>query len=191
MSPGARSTGFLFAVALLLGAFVWLYELRGSPAREAQHARELRVFPGLAAKDVSELTVASPDGGSVTARRVADGWRITSPVDFPGVASAFEAMAHSISAMERGVAMRWLERAALGGSTRAAYALGNIHGEGMGTPVDQGRAWFWMQRAVTDPELVGADSYRDVVESRLTPQDRAAAELLESKQAPRKAPADE
>ena len=45
MNP--RTTGILFLVALLLGAFIYFYEIRGGERRQEAEAEAKRLFAGL------------------------------------------------------------------------------------------------------------------------------------------------
>ena len=49
MNP--RSTAILFVVALLLGAFVYFYEIEGEPDRREAEESSRRVFAGIEASD--------------------------------------------------------------------------------------------------------------------------------------------
>ena len=96
---GLRGIGILLLVAALLAAFVYFYEIRGRPAREQASQAEGRIFAGLEANEVDELTITRPDVPGVRAARRERGWQILEPVDFPGAPGVLDAIARSLAEM--------------------------------------------------------------------------------------------
>jgi len=92
-----RGTAILALVALSLGAFVYFYELRGEPRRARARESELRVFPGLEAGDIGELSVTTSDGRGARAERRASQWQIVEPVRFPGDDVTLDGMAQTLA----------------------------------------------------------------------------------------------
>lgn len=80
-----RSTVILGGVALLLGAWVWLVEVRGERSRVEREADARQVL-ALEADDVTRLRVPLEGGGDARLRRDADDperWSLESPVAYP------------------------------------------------------------------------------------------------------------
>jgi hypothetical protein len=97
MSP--RTTGLLLLVTLGLSAFVYFYEIRGEPAREAAADAERQLFSGLTAEEVRTIEIAGPEGTRARATRAAGAWRLSEPVDAPADSASLEAMARALVAM--------------------------------------------------------------------------------------------
>lgn len=77
----SSATTLLAALAVALGLYVWLVEIRGSVEREQAAAAERRVL-GVRADAITELELPLTDGGR--ALLVRDGaWRLASPLEFP------------------------------------------------------------------------------------------------------------
>lgn len=79
MNP--RSTGILLLVAAALGAFVWLYEIRGGEERKEAEAKAKRLFPDVEADAVQSLAFRTSDGSDVRLEKRGEEWRIVAPVD--------------------------------------------------------------------------------------------------------------
>jgi len=99
MNP--RTTGILALVALLLGAFVYLYEIEGDVAREAEREDEKRIFPGLEAGDVDALELTTTDGVAARFERREGAWRIVVPTEGRGDATALDAIASALVQLAR------------------------------------------------------------------------------------------
>ncbi len=82
MNP--RTTGVLLLVAAALAAFVYVYEVRGGEERRDAEQAAKRIFPGIAATDVSWIELTTTDGQAARAERQDGAWRVVSPVAFPG-----------------------------------------------------------------------------------------------------------
>ena len=82
MNP--RNTGLLLLVAAALGAFVYLYEVRGGEQRKDAELASKRLFPGLQASDVAWIALTTTDGKPARAERKNGAWQIVEPLAFPG-----------------------------------------------------------------------------------------------------------
>ena len=91
MNP--RTTGILLVVALLLGSFVWFYEIEGEEGRRDAEDRKKRVFPDVESEQVEWLELRTTDDRSVRAERSDGGWRLVAPLPFPGDDFALDAVA--------------------------------------------------------------------------------------------------
>jgi TPR repeat protein len=71
-------------------------------------------------------------------------------------------------------AVFWYRKAAEQGNPTAQFNLGLKYANGQGVPRDDQQAYFWWLLASASGELDSV-SNRDIVEARLTPEQRAAA----------------
>ncbi|MGH0038040.1 MAG: DUF4340 domain-containing protein [Myxococcota bacterium] len=95
MNP--RSTAVLFVVALLLGAFVYLYEIEGEEGRlEAEEAGK-RVFADLEQEDIWGVELTTTDDREARLESRDGEWRVVSPVDFPADEIAADAIASTLA----------------------------------------------------------------------------------------------
>lgn len=92
-----RTTAILFAIALALGAFVYLYEIRGGEARKAAEERSKQLFPEIEAADVTALWFETQDGQSARLERHEGTWRLVEPIRFAAEETAVEGMASSLA----------------------------------------------------------------------------------------------
>ena len=92
-----RTTGILFLIALALGAFVYLYEIRGEKGREEAEESSRRLFPQLESDAIDELRLTTAEGDEIRALREEVHWRIVAPVNFPGDDVSFDAMASGLA----------------------------------------------------------------------------------------------
>ena len=72
-------------------------------------------------------------------------------------------------------ALHWLRKSADQGNASAQYNLGVMYRNGRGVPKDDQQAYFWWLLASVSGHAE-AVKHRDLVETRLTPQQRAAAQ---------------
>ena len=72
-------------------------------------------------------------------------------------------------------AVFWFRKAAEQGVTRAHFNLGIMYDEGLGVPKDDQQAYFWFLLASVNGDEISVKN-RDLVENRLTPQQRSAAQ---------------
>lgn len=99
MSP--RTTGILFLIALLLGAFIYLYEIRGGEQDPVAAARQKRLFPDVEAGDIESIELTTTDGRRARVERREDGWWLTAPIPFAADDVAVDAMASQLAQIER------------------------------------------------------------------------------------------
>jgi len=162
-----RSTAILLLLALSLGAFVYFYELRGEGGRTRAGEGERRVFPGIEAVDISELSVIAIGAPGVRAERRAASWQIVEPVDFPGDGAALDAMAGSLVGLPSEGEIEDPEALSI-------YGLGDdsreirfrvrggdyVLGLGSKTPVGENTYVVAGRPGVPDPELHMVSSWR-------------------------------
>lgn len=95
MNP--RSTALLALVVAALGAFVWLYEIRGAEQRSEVAEAEKRVFRDLKAEDITRITLATKDGPEAQLERVEGAWNLTAPLGFPADAASADGLANALA----------------------------------------------------------------------------------------------
>jgi len=99
MNP--RTTGLLALAVLLLGGFIYFYEIRGESARQAARDDEQRIFPGLDSGDVEAIELTTEDGIEVRLERPDGRWRVVSPISARADATALDAVAHALTSLPR------------------------------------------------------------------------------------------
>ncbi|MBI2159876.1 MAG: DUF4340 domain-containing protein, partial [Candidatus Rokubacteria bacterium] len=77
-----QTTAVLAVILLALGAFYYVYEIRGGPGREQASAQKGRLWT-VEGADVTEITLKRGDE-VVRLKREADGWRMLEPVKARG-----------------------------------------------------------------------------------------------------------
>jgi len=92
-----RVTGLLFLVAAALAAFVYFYEIRGEPERQAAEEAQKRLFADVSADAIEAIALTSSDGVAVRAERREGGWSLVEPLAFPADRFAFDTMASSLA----------------------------------------------------------------------------------------------
>lgn len=97
MNP--RTTAILLVVALILGAFVYLFEVRGSDVRREAEEQARRLFPGVAQEDVEWIALTTSDGTPARIERREDGWELVEPVVFPADRFAIDGMASNLATL--------------------------------------------------------------------------------------------
>jgi hypothetical protein len=129
MNP--RSTLLLAAAVAALGAFVWLYEIRGAEGREEAAEAEKRIFPALEANSITALELETSEGVVARIEREAGVWTLVQPVEFPadaaaalGLASSLESLASEASFEEPAP----LDEYGLGGAPRVRFEAGDRSG---------------------------------------------------------------
>lgn len=85
-----------------LAAFVWFHEIEGSDAREEAAKSASKVFAGFEAEDVQLLVLQTTDGQRATLERDdgGEGWKLTSPVEFPADALAADGVVSALLGLE-------------------------------------------------------------------------------------------
>lgn len=99
MNP--RTTAILFIAAAALGAFVYLYEIRGEAGRLDAEEAGKRLFPGFTAEEVSEISLTTSDDRSARAERKDGAWELVEPLTFPGDAFTLDGMASALADLKR------------------------------------------------------------------------------------------
>lgn len=99
MNP--RTTGLLALVALVLGAFVYFHEIAGEGEREAAKEAEKRLFPDVEASAIDSVELTTKDGVSARFERREGAWKVVSPVDGPGDATALDGLASAVATLPR------------------------------------------------------------------------------------------
>lgn len=95
MNP--RSTVLLLLAAAALGAFVYLYEVKGGEERKEAETAAKRLFPDVQATDVQFVELATTDGGKARAERHEGAWRLVDPMAFPGDAVNLDGIAAGLA----------------------------------------------------------------------------------------------
>lgn len=85
------------------------------------------------------------------------------------------------------LAIDWYRKAAGQGVVRAQYNLGEIYSKGFGVPKDDQQAYFWWLLASAQGFALAVEK-RDLVEMRLPPEQRAAAQEQARSWVPKVAP---
>ncbi|MBW2391155.1 MAG: hypothetical protein JRG89_22365, partial [Deltaproteobacteria bacterium] len=92
-----RTTAILFVIAILLGAFVYLYEIQGEATREQADEASRRIFPEVEAEAIEFLEFRTQDDRAFASERTRDGWLILKPVEFPGDEVNLNAIASTLA----------------------------------------------------------------------------------------------
>ncbi len=99
MNP--RTTAILAALALVLGAFVYFYEIEGEAGRKAAQENAERIHPGLDQADLDAVELTTADGIAARFERHDGRWEIVSPVEGPADGVALDAIAHALANLPR------------------------------------------------------------------------------------------
>jgi uncharacterized protein DUF4340 len=97
MNP--RNTAILALVVTALGAFVWLYEIRGAEERSERAAAEKRLWKDLSAEQIFLVTLRTKDGKDARLERVEGAWKLLAPVAFPADAAAADALSEALASL--------------------------------------------------------------------------------------------
>jgi hypothetical protein len=95
MNP--RTTGLLILVAAALGAFVYLYEVRGGAQRDEAARAAKHLFPGVKTSDVSWISLTTTDGKPARVERHDGAWQLVEPLHFPGDAVNLDGIAAGVA----------------------------------------------------------------------------------------------
>jgi len=101
--PGAmnpRSTALLALVVAALGAFVWLYEIRGAEQRGAVAEAEKRVFQDVSADQIALIALRTKDGKEARLERVEGAWKLLAPLSFPADGGAADGLADALASLQ-------------------------------------------------------------------------------------------
>ncbi len=97
MNP--RTTGILALVALLLGAFVYFYEIRGGERREEAAAEAKRLFADVESPAIEWLELRTSDERDARLERVDGAWRLVEPLSFPADPLAADGVADALTGL--------------------------------------------------------------------------------------------
>jgi hypothetical protein len=97
MNP--RNTAILALVVTALGAFVWLYEIRGAEERSEREAAEKRLWKDVEAEQISLVTLRTKDDEEARLERVEGAWKLLAPISFPADASAADGIAETLAGL--------------------------------------------------------------------------------------------
>ncbi len=95
-----RNTAILALVVAALGAFVWLYEIRGADERADRAAAEKRLFPDVEAAQISLITLTTKDGKEARLERVEGAWKLLAPISFPADHATAESLASALATLQ-------------------------------------------------------------------------------------------
>lgn len=93
-----RNTLVLLAVAVLLGAGIWLSNRRETEQQEALEQAK-RLFGALEAGQVEWVAMTTSDGRETRLDRREGAWRMTEPVDFPADPTAADGIAGALATL--------------------------------------------------------------------------------------------
>lgn len=119
MSP--RTTALLALVAILLGGFIYFYEIRGESARQGVLDDEKRIHSGLDADQVDAVEFTTEDGIEARFERHEGRWSLVSPLVDLADATALDAIANAVTNLPRAgvvASPAELEQYGLAGDTR-------------------------------------------------------------------------
>lgn len=161
MSP--RTTAWLALVAILLGGFVYFYEIRGELAREAALDDEKRVHPGVSADAIDSIELTTEDGLPARFERREGRWWVVEPVEDRGNPTTLDAIASALADLPRAGEVREsgaLEEYGLGDAARVVRF--EVEGEtrglrvGASTPVG-GHSYV---ARLSDDDVAYVEQYR-------------------------------
>ena len=87
-----RQTALLALAAILLGAYIYAVEIRGSGEDEAVAQVERLLFAGLDTAAISALEITTEEGQPAVLEREERGWRLRAPLEFPASESVVDAI---------------------------------------------------------------------------------------------------
>ena len=93
----ARSTVLLLLAAAVLGAFVYLHEVKGGEERKQAETAAKRLFPDAKPTEVSFVELTTTDGGKARAERRDGAWQLLEPIAFPGDAVNLDGIAAGLA----------------------------------------------------------------------------------------------
>jgi len=119
MNP--RTTAWLALVAILLGGFVYFYEIRGEMSREAARDDEMRVHSGISTDAIDSIELTTLDGRAARFERREGRWWVAAPVEDRGNPTTLDAIASALADLPRAGEVSEpgsLEEYGLGGAAR-------------------------------------------------------------------------
>jgi hypothetical protein len=90
------TTAILALLLAGLATFYYVYDVRQAPEREKAATEKDRVFKGLEAKDVEEVTLKKADS-TIQLRKTGDGWSLTAPVQARAETRAVEDLLSTVT----------------------------------------------------------------------------------------------
>lgn len=99
MNP--RTTGILTVVAVILGAFVYFFEIEGEVERQAARDEDSKIHAGLKAADVDAISLVTLDGITARFEREEGRWKVAAPVSGRAAATSLDAMANALTNLPR------------------------------------------------------------------------------------------
>ena len=93
-----KNTLIMAIAALLLGGYVWFFEIRGREEREEAERVASRLLH-FESDSVTGLTLQTDDG-TVVLSRVDDAWRITTPYDLPADSAAVDSIVNRLQSAD-------------------------------------------------------------------------------------------
>lgn len=188
MSP--RTTAVLLVIALLLGSFVWWYEVKGGEERSRAADAAKRLFPDLDGAAVEWIELRTSDAPPVDVRveRREGGWRLVRPLDAEGDPVTLDGMATSLAEVTSERTIESPEAPGVYGLGEGArevrfHAKGQDHSIRFGKQVPVGPSSYASKDGAT--AILTVPTYRatsldkklvDLRERRLLRFDRAAIE---------------
>jgi len=97
MNP--RTTGLLALAAVILGGFIYFYEIAGESSRLAARDDQKRIFQGLDADLVDAIELTTDDGIEARFERQEGRWMLVSPYSGRADATALDAMADALTSL--------------------------------------------------------------------------------------------
>jgi hypothetical protein len=95
-----KSTGVLFLIFAILGAYVYFAEFRGKEARQKQEEAKKKVFP-VEDKDITEISLIYPDRTISGVKNGEKQWQVTSPAGIEADSGEWDQLASNIPRIER------------------------------------------------------------------------------------------
>jgi len=90
-----RNLGIVTALLLVLGAYVYYFEIQGEKKKEEAKEKEQKLFP-IESKDVTGITLHSPEGEIVLVK-VKDAWKLTRPLEAKADQSTADSLASDLA----------------------------------------------------------------------------------------------
>jgi hypothetical protein len=95
-----RTTAILALVAVLLGAFVWFFQVQGDDRRKEAEASAKRLFPELEPDDVKAIEFTTQDGQETRLERGEAGWALARPLAFPADETTVSGLASGLAQLD-------------------------------------------------------------------------------------------